>query len=533
MKNILIFFLFTSFSLSHLSSQVVFNYGNTSNSISFLKSISDNNCGLFVSGFSKERAKYFIIHFNENGDTIWNKEYNFEPFAPTFYNFQHIPFTDITMGDDGIYFSCGTFNNPQTSSNYFALFSKIDFTGNLVWTKIQEDVTLYLQPAVKYFDNRIFLTTASLSGDTLRVSKFDSNGTCLLKKSITSNELLFIGPSIVDISIVDENNICITGRLSYYNSPQYLGFYSIRLDSLLNIVNTFRIYPKPFNKPFGIFDAFVKENGDSYFCSVSGPNNKHGIRVHKKLNNSSLLLSKTLYNQDRIFCNSFHLANENLILIGGYLIDSLNKQYGFQTSVDTNFNIISSRRYSSNEFGTKTSLNQNITSCNSVFSLGNVTRDTSSHGLIIKQQYISDNTCNQEDFALFDSLNVDSIAPFNLSVHESSGWININASNSNFLLTKNLCLESVGINKLLQNDDIVVYPNPAENKIKLNFTARNRKIIQIVIYDIIGQQIFSTSNVSGIINIEINTTDFKNGIYLISLLEDENNVVNKKFQVQH
>jgi hypothetical protein len=93
----------------------------------------------------------------------------------------------------------------------------------------------------------------------------------------------------------------------------------------------------------------------------------------------------------------------------------------------------------------------------------------------------------------------------------------------------------VGINESHFNNEVLnIYPNPATNQISIEFELAETKNTFIEVKNILGQTIKTIANTTlskGTNKIELNLSDFANGIYFIQLHNDSK-VVNKKFTKQ-
>ena len=72
---------------------------------------------------------------------------------------------------------------------------------------------------------------------------------------------------------------------------------------------------------------------------------------------------------------------------------------------------------------------------------------------------------------------------------------------------------SVGENSLQNN--IIIYPNPANDFLNIRFDNPQNQNEQIIIYDIYGKAIFKSIIPSGTGNFTIDIRTFSQGIYLI------------------
>lgn len=80
-----------------------------------------------------------------------------------------------------------------------------------------------------------------------------------------------------------------------------------------------------------------------------------------------------------------------------------------------------------------------------------------------------------------------------------------------------------------KNANLIVYPNPASNHISANYSTKNKS--NFVIINAFGQVVFE-KQFTGSIMENIDVSDFPNGIYILSITEN-NNLAHKKLIVQH
>jgi len=69
----------------------------------------------------------------------------------------------------------------------------------------------------------------------------------------------------------------------------------------------------------------------------------------------------------------------------------------------------------------------------------------------------------------------------------------------------------VGINELLQKENINIYPNPIKDELIIEIKG-NKEEIDFEIENAIGQQVYKDQLIEKVI---INTSDFNSGMYLV------------------
>ena len=78
------------------------------------------------------------------------------------------------------------------------------------------------------------------------------------------------------------------------------------------------------------------------------------------------------------------------------------------------------------------------------------------------------------------------------------------------------------------NEDIVIHPNPVDNILKINLGNSDSGFVKI--YNLQGQLIQQVEIISN--QIELNTTNLQNGIFLVDIIQG-NEKTTKKIIVQH
>jgi hypothetical protein len=81
----------------------------------------------------------------------------------------------------------------------------------------------------------------------------------------------------------------------------------------------------------------------------------------------------------------------------------------------------------------------------------------------------------------------------------------------------------VGIEELLLNGRMNIYPNPASEQIHIAFDAIEDFDMEIVVTDITGKQLISDSYIAGIgaNKISYDFSGFSKGMYLLNIMSDK------------
>ncbi|MGZ4056362.1 MAG: T9SS type A sorting domain-containing protein [Bacteroidia bacterium] len=89
---------------------------------------------------------------------------------------------------------------------------------------------------------------------------------------------------------------------------------------------------------------------------------------------------------------------------------------------------------------------------------------------------------------------------------------------------------STGVNEISEIQEINIYPNPATNQITLEFDLTETKNTTIEVKNVLGQTVKSISNIAfqkGTNKIEIDISDFTNGIYFLQLISEHRQLTAK------
>jgi hypothetical protein len=81
-------------------------------------------------------------------------------------------------------------------------------------------------------------------------------------------------------------------------------------------------------------------------------------------------------------------------------------------------------------------------------------------------------------------------------------------------------------------NQVIVYPNPVSDILNINFELNKSTTSKIEILDLSGKQVtvIADENLKGMVSKQINTTEFKSGIYFVKI-QTENETVTKKISV--
>ena len=82
-------------------------------------------------------------------------------------------------------------------------------------------------------------------------------------------------------------------------------------------------------------------------------------------------------------------------------------------------------------------------------------------------------------------------------------------------------------------DKLKIYPNPATDKVSLEFTVKKSTMVKLILYNELGKKVKSQNKkvITGLNQISINTQNIKSGIYFVSL-EIDGEIVTKQIVKQ-
>jgi hypothetical protein len=84
-------------------------------------------------------------------------------------------------------------------------------------------------------------------------------------------------------------------------------------------------------------------------------------------------------------------------------------------------------------------------------------------------------------------------------------------------------VNSVGLFDMVFENSIKVFPNPVKDELSINFDSSTIECLTYTITDVLGNEIYKIKSFNK--NIRIQTSDFANGIYFLSIYADQNNQI--------
>ena len=102
-------------------------------------------------------------------------------------------------------------------------------------------------------------------------------------------------------------------------------------------------------------------------------------------------------------------------------------------------------------------------------------------------------------------------------------------------IEKRELVNSLGIEKKLGIEDWQLYPNPTNGNVTLNINAQAGKMMSIDIYDVLGRVVQNNNfkpAQTGLNTIDLSISALKNGIYTISITDNQTYKTAKKLVVK-
>ncbi|MDF2457380.1 MAG: BNR/Asp-box repeat protein, partial [Cytophagaceae bacterium] len=112
---------------------------------------------------------------------------------------------------------------------------------------------------------------------------------------------------------------------------------------------------------------------------------------------------------------------------------------------------------------------------------------------------------------------IDRFIPGNTITPYTGGYILSDFKIGTFIVTSN--------QSSVDNNKLVVYPNPAKDLLNVSYEAANGA--EITLTDMVGNKVLSTSASAGITKAELNTSGLQNGIYILNISTEKGKTARK------
>lgn len=462
------------------------------------------NGNIVMIGLTLDSVGYFnyltLLGADASGTVIWRKDYGN-------INFEHLDNLSSPNGAvlvDGLnfYYAAGVRDG---ANNYFGVLIKFDFNGDTIWQKIYRETSpndLTPQGICKSVDGGLLITGFSQTPNTTRclLLKTDLNGNELWRKMIDKPTIpaTHDGKAIVQDSAT--RKIIIAGYQYIGNATSWDAYSNILiLDSLGN-----KIIQTTFNNAGGAGFSQVIQLKDKNFLTCGGmfigPNLKAQGLVVKFNLQGSVIWSKqfdtpSTYNE---ISKVHELASGDILLFGD--LDTMQNY--------SQLPIVKPRIIRINSNGTLKwkkyfgSANSYETSeyPNSIFPM-----QDGSYLVGVGLPFLT----NPKPYRIIkiDSTGCDTTEAYCKSIE-------------------------VGINPLsdLTGFNFEMYPNPANDVLKIRIDAPGNKQFKVVISDMTGRPI-QWADLNSNNNLKINTTSYPAGIYFTTIYYEGRAMETKKIVI--
>lgn len=498
--------------------------------------------------YSPYKRHIFLARFTQNGDTIWSKTYGGPDIESPY---------DIIQIDSLSVLVVGYTKSYLGNNEYGQLLIKIGLDGTYHWGKILKisDISK-ADLAFRISTGEILISGAS--GDTCIITKINSSGNIIWSKE-------YFGYTLYQKSIIelDENEGFLFGGTIQDTMSPFPFFGSLLktgLDGSLKWCRKFGSEAESFSKLLKSSDNSIWGFGST---TIDSPNNLPGMYLIKTdtfgnsncyKTDASLLVSPTIL-QEITFVPTVNVSGCSIEDISGI---SFSNYYGFNENAicpDT-CELFFNQKIAHDCNFPEADISLNIANCQMPYSILWSTGDTLDQLTISNGSYsvtvTASNGCTKtNDYLITDPPPLTLIMASSSDSGNSSGtakvmvnggnspysyiWSNgdssfqtINLSSQNYLVTvtdANGCSEIGTVSVFpLSNDpgffslegQIFISPNPNNGKFTIQSTSGFFKADYIEIYNILGEKIYSKS-ITKFVPLEIDFSGNSSGVYFCSL----------------
>lgn len=108
---------------------------------------------------------------------------------------------------------------------------------------------------------------------------------------------------------------------------------------------------------------------------------------------------------------------------------------------------------------------------------------------------------------------------------------NDNSDRTKFNSQLDSLVKNINVQKIFTTK-VEVYPNPNNGEFNIEFNLGNEDNVDVIIYDIVGKEIFNHKHVTGYLNMPINIKDYDKGIYIVRFINTNGVEFYKKITLQ-
>jgi|GEM_PF-6156639 len=421
---------------------------------------------------------YYLVKLDKNGDMAWTKTYGGASgdFEPDF----------IQTSDSGFAFLGSSYSFGNRPKAYLV---KLDKAGNVSWSKTFSGIDAVYGSAIEQSTDGGFLIGTSNvinSQHSASIIKTDSVGNVLWAKDFTNSDW------VKDIASTKDGGFIAIGE-SYQTSTIFPDMYMLRFDSSLNLIKANKLSPST---------AYtISQTKDGGFIITNG----------------GLLKLDSVGNVEWQMGYVFQVYSTKESGKGGYLITGQTSEFGATDAIlaetDSLGQILWSHTYGisgpeQGDFATNT-LDGGYMMAGIRYGM----MGPPSKLYIVKTDSLANSGCFELTVSAHDSLYPKVTTGFASTI--SNGSVN-----SQFVSTtvgtggtvQTLCT-SVDVRDLELSDDIVVYPNPARNILRVK--VKPDKSEWVSVNDIVGKSVKVVWTRKGD-EILLNVGHLSPGIYIIT-----------------
>lgn len=441
----------------------------------------------------------WLLKTDINGRILWQKAFGKE-------SSYSIMTDDVQIDKTGsIYLAGATYYYSEYESD--PIIMKLNNCGEKEWCKVfVEDGSNYVRAIVNTKDDGVVAIlhymNPDISKDRICLSKLSSDGELLWKQCYNSEDTCLMNQDAYDLIETPDDGFLITGVCQYQELNPPNAFrnkpYYIKTDSFGNF-EWETVVHKGLKSPGGYaWTTILNTVSSAYYSALA--HKYYDPAVYKaallKLNlNGSVDTIYDLNTTENVTTlYEINFLNDSLIM-GAATWDYGNTDDRKAVIIDTVGNIINSAHMIDDIYTTKTE----VTFDKKLLYLTTTVdqNDNFSTYLFKLNQQLQSDTLYTAQYTY------DSLCPYQITndtiVQDNCGLI----------------VGGVEINAEPEMEEIIIYPNPAHTSFTVQCSLFEQQSCLVEVMDMLGRKVAQTNSVTGISKVDINTTGWQKGLYLI------------------
>ncbi|MCD4773821.1 MAG: T9SS type A sorting domain-containing protein [Bacteroidales bacterium] len=454
----------------------------------------------------------WLIKTDINGELLWSKVLGND-------DYYIVISADIKTNEFGEIYLVGS-TNTYSNNDYDPLIMKLDSCGEKEWCKVFiEDGNNFSNALEVTFDGGVVCVlrymNPNLIEDRICLAKLSSEGELIWKECYNSSDTSLYYGDAKDITICPDKGFLITGSCYYEDPspPNYLWIkpYYIKTDSLGNF-EWETIVHKDIVKPGGIaWSTVLSPDSSYYYSSINhfyyNPDLTAGSLVKIDLHGNVVgIYDLAPPNDHGALYESKFISDSTLMASASWGPASTSVPKA--VIIDTLGNMLNSAFLLDNEWMAHTE----VTYDNKLLFFTNIHDENDNFDAYLFKL----NTELESDTIYTQLFNYDSLCPYQIAsdtiVQDNCGLI----------------VGDVEIKNKPQNEDIVIYPNPAQNKFQVSSFRFQVSSNIIEIFDIFGRKVKEIKIPKGQNTIEVNVEGWRKGLYLVRVRTGQSVVGSEK-----